>query len=127
MAITKKVTTRRCPVSGGIIKSSTISVHGTFEFELAHMYKRIIKVVKDLCPDPDGTLSLKEFHQTFRKEFPYHKLDKHQLKSFKAHLRELLGNVIDYMHKEESDVVFVKEITVEERNQNGFKTAIVID
>lgn len=114
-------------MSGDIIKSSTISVHGAFEFELAHMYKIIIKIVKDLCPDPDGTLSLKEFHQTFRKEFPYHKLDKHQLKSFKTHLRGLLGNVIDYMHKEESDVIFVKETTVEERNQNGFKTAIVID
>ena len=126
MAITKKVTTRRCPVSG-ITKSSTVSVHGVFEFELAHMYKRIIETVKDLCPDPGGTLSLKEFHQIFKKEFPYHNLDKQQLKSFKVHLRQLLENVIDYMHKEEMDVVFVKEITVEERNENGFKTAIIID
>ena len=126
MAITKKVTTRRCLLNGGITKSSTVSVHGVFEFELEHIYRCIIKTVKDLCPDPDGILSLKEFHQKLKKEIPYHKLDKHKLKVFKVYLKQLLENVIDYMHKEETEVVFVKEITVEERNKNGFKTAIVI-
>jgi len=130
MAITKTIVKRRCPVTGTVTRSSKVFFHGILALEEKEFIKEIIKLVKSLCPDPDGSLSFKVFYQTLMKDFPRHKFDKEQLTIIKKYVRNLLNIVLDHLSKEESkaeeEVVFLKETTLEERNKIGFENAIVI-
>ncbi len=128
MAITKTVRTRRCSVTGKITRSCSTNLHGILDLDEAELINKIKNIVLQLCPDPDGKLYFKEFYALIIKDFQQNQFSKEQLKSVRKYIRDLLNNVIDDMNKEEEeDVVFVKEITVEERNKKGFENAIFIE
>lgn len=130
MAITKKRITRQCPVTGTITRSCTISFHGKVKIDEKYFVGHIAELVQNLCPDPNGKLSFNVFYKLLMKDFPKQKFDKEELVIIKKYVKNLLNIVLDYFSKKESteeDVIFLEETTLEERNEIGFKNAIVVE
>lgn len=127
MAVTKTIVKRRCPVSGRESRKTTVSFNG-LEVDQDVLIRRMINLVKELCPDPDGTLSFKRFFNRLVDESMIgHSLEKnHSRKQFKSFVKHLLTHVITYLSNEDQEVEFVKEITLEERNRIGFANAIIL-
>ena len=88
----------------------------------------MIDLVKELCPDPDGSLSFKLFFNRLIDESMIGcLLEKNDSrKQFKSFVKQMLTNVINYLSKQDQEVEFVKEVTLEERNRLGFANAIIL-
>ena len=129
MAITKKRITRQCPVTGTITRSCTIFFHGKVEIDEKYFVGHITELVQNLCPDPNGKLSFNVFYKLLMRDFPKQKFDKKELVIIRNYVKNLLNIVLDCLDKKESkeEVIFLKETTLEKRNEIGFKNAIVVD
>ena len=128
MAVTKTIVKRRCPATGKSIHISTVFFHGIMKIEEKKFSNKIKKIIKKICPDPNGTVLFKEFYNILMIDFPKHKFEKNQLKSIRKYVKSLLETTITELEKEEEEeeVLFIKETTCEERNRIGFQNAIVI-
>ena len=88
----------------------------------------MIDLVKELCPDPNGTLSFKLFFDRLVVESMLEDLLKKNdsRKQFKSFVKRMLTHVINYLSDQDQEVEFVKEVTLEERNRLGFANAIIL-
>ena len=127
MAVTKSIVKRRCPASGRVSRKTTLSFNGA-EVDQDILIRQMIDLVKELCPDPNGTLSFKLFFDRLVVESMLEDLleKNDSRKQFKSFVKHMLTNVINYLSDQDQEVEFVKEVTLEERNRIGFANAIIL-
>jgi len=99
------------------------------EIDEKYFVGHITELVQNLCPDPNGKLSFNVFYKLLMRDFPKQKFDKKELVIIRNYVKNLLNIVLDCLDKKESkeEVIFLKETTLEKRNEIGFKNAIVVD
>ena len=123
MAITKTIFKRQCP-RGYTTTRVEIGFHGNY-IDKDILYNKIEEIIEKICPDPNGTVSMKEFYKQIF-EYLNFNFEKEKNKVVKKSLKHMLLEIIE-ASGDNADVLFVKEVSVEERNRLGFLDAIIVN